>query len=174
VMNGLQGRILDQLDIGLTPSEIFALFDESKKGSIDLISLMQGGRELGVTMSRAEGRNVIRRLSFLAGGVIDKGSFFEALGIEVGKKKKDSVGFRMDEDEPPLGIMRALKSLSKQVSKPCSFNSCESQLNFTNNEIRATKILRGALESEDKDGDGYLNRPEFSRYDDYLLSMNLS
>jgi Ca2+-binding EF-hand superfamily protein len=126
VINGLQGRILDQLDIGLTPSEIFAVFDESKKGSIDLVSLMQGGRELGVTMSRAEGRNVLRRLSLLAGGVIDKVGFFEALGIDIGKKKKENVMVRIDEDEPPLGIMRTLKSLSNQVSKNIhTFSHCQ-------------------------------------------------
>jgi hypothetical protein len=39
-------------------------------------------------MSRAEARNVLRRMSLLAGGVVDKVSFFDALDIDYGGRKK--------------------------------------------------------------------------------------
>jgi Ca2+-binding EF-hand superfamily protein len=119
IITALRNRILDQLEIGATASDIFGIFDESNKGSVDMISFLQGARELGVTMTRAEGRNVLRRLSLMAGGIIDKLSFFEALELDVGKRKKKeqaSVGFRIEEDEPPLGILRTLNSLAKQAS----------------------------------------------------------
>jgi Ca2+-binding EF-hand superfamily protein len=164
IITAIRNRILDQLEVGATPSDIFGIFDESNKGSVDMISLMQGARELGVTMTRTEGRNVLRRLSLMAGGIIDKLSFFDALEIDVGKRKKKeqnyNVGFRIEEDEPPLGILRTLNSLAKQLRYP-------------ENEVRATNILRNAFESEDVDFDGYLNRLEFTRFAHHSYHLSL-
>lgn len=123
VINALRNRLLDQMEVGLTKSEIFAIFDESNKGSLDLVSLLQGARELSVPMTRAEGRSVLRRLSLLAGGIIDKSSLFEALEIESTKQMKKSRRsaspsrnkLEEEEEEIPLGILRTVHSIAKQV-----------------------------------------------------------
>jgi Ca2+-binding EF-hand superfamily protein len=100
LINALRSRILDNVDIGFTLSEIFAMFDPNGKGSLDLLSLMHGAKELGVALTRAEARNVLRRMSLFAGGIIDKISFFETLDInsKSGKKKKKSRRSDSDDD----------------------------------------------------------------------------
>lgn len=99
VLSGIRGRVMDRIDTGFTHSEIFALFDEESKGSLDIVGLMKGARELGVLMSRAEARNVLRRLSLLSGGVVDKVSFFDALDIDYGGRKKGHRRRVADDDE---------------------------------------------------------------------------
>ena len=107
----LKRRIEDRLETGFTAGEVFSLFDPSGAGILDLAALLAGSRELGVTMTRAEARNVMRRMSELCGGAIDRLSFFESFGIDAGSvkrqarkkgKKKDDLDddFEEDSDEP--------------------------------------------------------------------------
>ena len=88
VISGIRNRVMDRLDTGFTHAEVFAHFDEDSKGSVDIVGLMKGARDLGVLMSRAEARNVLRRMSLLAGGVVDKVSFFDALDVDYGGRGK--------------------------------------------------------------------------------------
>jgi Ca2+-binding EF-hand superfamily protein len=68
---------------GFTQHEIFhSIFDGAGKGLLDQQALQAGARELGLTLSRAETRAVLRRMSSLTGGAVDRDNFFQALMID--------------------------------------------------------------------------------------------
>jgi Ca2+-binding EF-hand superfamily protein len=78
----LRNRIENKIESGYTHNEVFMLFDPENKGTVDLMSLQSGARELGINLSRADSRGVLRMISLYAGGLVDKPSFFEALGVK--------------------------------------------------------------------------------------------
>lgn len=104
--NALKRRIEAKLESGFTKSEVFNIFDYEDKGTLDLMSLQQGAREIGVTLSRAEARSILRRMSILVGGAVDKRTFFEALEVEEVKRESryrdsrdnDTRGTEYDDD----------------------------------------------------------------------------
>jgi Ca2+-binding EF-hand superfamily protein len=81
--NSLKKRIEAKLSSGFTSSEVFAIFDIDRQGTLDLMSLQQGSRELGVTLSRGESRAILRRMGLLVGGVVTKTTLFEAFEIDI-------------------------------------------------------------------------------------------
>ena len=85
--NSLKRRIEAKLESGFTKSEVFGIFDYEDKGTLDLMSLQQGARDIGVTLSRAEARSILRRMSILVGGAVDKKTFFEALEVDDVKRE---------------------------------------------------------------------------------------
>jgi len=102
--NSLKRRIEAKLESGYTKSEVFGIFDYEDKGTLDLMSLQQGAREIGVTISRAEARSILRRMSILVGGAVDKKTFFEALEVDDVKRESrysrdsDRGGTEYDDD----------------------------------------------------------------------------
>jgi len=84
---GLKRRVEDKLATGFTPNEIYAMFDVERRGTLDLASLQQGAREIGAQLSRPEARAVLRRMSLLSGGPVEKGTFFECLKIDTDRNK---------------------------------------------------------------------------------------
>lgn len=130
VVTSLKNRIEDKLDTGYTHAEVFELFDVDAKGIVDLMCLQRGARELGVNMSRAEARAVLRRLTLNAGGPVDKLSFFDSLGVALGSiptssKRRSRRQNDSDEDgaevrrsnrrEPTGSIRRILASIRREV-----------------------------------------------------------
>lgn len=91
--NALKVRVEDKLTAGFSPSEVFAYFDSDNRGSMDLISLQKGARDIGAVLSRPEARAVLRRMTTLAGGPVTKATFFEALQVNTIKSRG------RDEDE---------------------------------------------------------------------------
>lgn len=81
--SSLKKRIEAKLLAGFTSAEVFAIFDIDRQGTLDLMSLQQGSRELGVTLSRGESRAILRRMGLLVGGVVTKKTLFEAFEIDV-------------------------------------------------------------------------------------------
>lgn len=84
----LRRRVEAKLEVGFTTSEVFGIFDIDGKGTLDIMSLQQGAREVGAVLSRAEARGVLRRMSVLVGGPVDKRSFFEALELDKNSNKR--------------------------------------------------------------------------------------
>ena len=81
--SAVRRRALDRLEAGFTPGEVFALFDQDNKGNVDLQGLSSGAREIGCTLTRPEARAIMRRMTLLAGGPVDKNTFFEAFQIDL-------------------------------------------------------------------------------------------
>lgn len=79
----LKRRVEEKLDAGFTGNEVFALFDRDGKGVQDVSALNYGVQRLGLTMTHAEVRSMLRRMTVLAGGTVSKASFFEALDIDL-------------------------------------------------------------------------------------------
>lgn len=79
----LKRRVEEKLDAGFTGNEVFALFDRDGKGILDVAALNYGVQRLGLTMTHAEVRSMLRRMTVLAGGTVGKASFFEALDIDL-------------------------------------------------------------------------------------------
>ena len=91
----LKRRIEEKLETGYTGNEVFALFDRDGKGALDVSALNQGVQRLGLTLTHAEVRSILRRMTVLAGGTVNKASFFEALDIDLrvfAVDNRDSVG----------------------------------------------------------------------------------
>ena len=51
-------------------------------GTVDVMSLQLGAKEIGVTLSRSEAQSILRRMVTLIGGSINHGSFFSALKLD--------------------------------------------------------------------------------------------
>jgi Ca2+-binding EF-hand superfamily protein len=83
-MGALRRGVQKKLDAGYTAAEVFALFDPADRRCVDLSALQEGAREVAVAVSRVEARAVLRRMSVLSGGAVDRGSFFAALEIDAG------------------------------------------------------------------------------------------
>ena len=79
----LKQRVEDKLDAGFTGNEVFAMFDRDGRGTLDMAALTHGIQRLGLTLTNAEVRSMLRRMSVLAGGSVNKASFFEALDIDL-------------------------------------------------------------------------------------------
>lgn len=109
VFEALKEKVEAKLDVGLTPNQIFALFDPDEKGILDIVSLQYGARELGMTVTRADMRSVLRRMSLLIGGAVTRKSFFEGLGVDLDQysdpdfTKSKRARLRNLEDEDDLG-----------------------------------------------------------------------
>eukprot|EP01038_Epipyxis_sp_PR26KG_P008719 gene8719-11781_t len=117
----LKSRIIDKLEAGFTPKEVFSLFDPDGRGVLDVMSLHQGAREVGLSISRAEIRSVLRRMSLIAGGPVNRVTFYEALQIDMddyvdqelrraqrrkGSKQRKQVVVDDDEDDVLLASRR--------------------------------------------------------------------
>ena len=66
---------------GLSSNEIFSLFDSENRTVLDVQSLHAGAGEIGVTMTRAEARAILRRM-YLVVDAVDRKSFLTALGLD--------------------------------------------------------------------------------------------
>ena len=84
----LKIRVEDKLGVGFSPNEVYAIFDPTGQGAIDLAALLRGARSLGVTWSRPDGRAVLGRMIKVCGGAVDRLSFFKALDIDLGEYKR--------------------------------------------------------------------------------------
>lgn len=78
----LRERIEDKLDAGFTTREVFGYFEAQDTGTVDLMSLQLGARELGVPLSRPDARSILRRMGVMIGGPINRGSFFSAMEVD--------------------------------------------------------------------------------------------
>ena len=85
----LHKRVEELLDTGYTGREVFALFDPDGKGNLDVAAIQQGAREAGTNLTRAEARGVLRRMSLLVGGAINRDTFFDALEIDANADNND-------------------------------------------------------------------------------------
>lgn len=81
--NSLKRRIEEKLEVGYTGNEVFAMFDPDETGYLDVASLQHGIQKLGLTLTNAEVRSMMRRMTLLTGGTVNRASFFEALGIDL-------------------------------------------------------------------------------------------
>lgn len=90
--------IQKKLISGMSPNELFGIFDTEDRRVLDLQSLHGGARELGVTMTRPEARAVLRRMC-LAVDVVDRKSFLPSLGIDHEKPEKQLRRRYADDDE---------------------------------------------------------------------------
>jgi Ca2+-binding EF-hand superfamily protein len=79
----LRRRIVDKLETGYTSGEVFAYFDPSERGILDVDSLYDGAKGLGVIFTRLQARAILRRMTILAGTAVDRTSFFDALEIDL-------------------------------------------------------------------------------------------
>jgi len=91
-------RVEDKLAAGFSPSEVFAFFDYDNRGTIDLAALQRGSREIGAALTRPEARAIMRRMATLAGGPVNRDSFFEALQVSTKKSRRDTEDDRRDRD----------------------------------------------------------------------------
>eukprot|EP00606_Chrysophyceae_sp_TOSAG23-5_P000755 GSChrysophyteH2.ASY1.ANO1.454.1 assembled CDS len=98
-------RIIDKLEIGLTQNEVFAYFDDERRGTLDVGGLQHGSREIGAEMGRGDARSTFRRMMQLAGGPVDRESFFEAFQIDLRTdvRPKNSARDRYDERDMDRG-----------------------------------------------------------------------
>ena len=74
--------MVDKLDAGYTPGEVFALFDPRGINKLDIVSLHDGARELGLVVSRDEVKSALRRMCQLARGEVTRDTFYVALDID--------------------------------------------------------------------------------------------
>jgi Ca2+-binding EF-hand superfamily protein/FtsZ-binding cell division protein ZapB len=81
--SSLKRRVEEKLDAGFTGNEVFAMFDRDGKGTLDMTALSHGIQRLGLMLTSAEVRGMLRRMSVLAGGAVTKASFFESLDIDL-------------------------------------------------------------------------------------------
>lgn len=84
----LREKVEQRMERGYSKNEIFSEFVDRPRGLLDLNAMQRGSRELGVLMSQAEARAVLRRMTNIAGGPIDQDSLYLALQISVSDKKK--------------------------------------------------------------------------------------
>jgi Ca2+-binding EF-hand superfamily protein len=77
----LKRAIKKKMNSGYSLSEIFSIFDANNKKVLDLMSLQNGARELGIPLTRLEARAILRKLGLAAEGVVDKKSFLYAFGL---------------------------------------------------------------------------------------------
>ena len=86
------------------------------------MSLQLGARELGVQMSRSEARAILRRLTTLAGGPVDRYAFYKALEVDI---STDRVGgeegalrkLRRERDAERDGNFDYFESVKRSVEK---------------------------------------------------------
>jgi Ca2+-binding EF-hand superfamily protein len=125
----LRRRIEEKLDAGSTSNEVFALFDMSRKNLVDLASLQLGARDLGITLSRSEVRKLLRRLSTLINGPVDKEGFFKALDIDTSSDRiASSTRNRSNDDD---------RSYRRPRARDCSDNENVNQ--YSNDRLTTTK-----------------------------------
>jgi hypothetical protein len=171
--NALKRRIEAKLESGFTKSEVFNIFDYEDKGTLDLMSLQQGAREIGVTLSRAEARSILRRMSILVGGAVDKRTFFEALEVEEVKRESryrdsrdnDTRGSEYDDDYDAPRLKKKDDIIS--IIKTKIENSCDDRES-------ALDTFQRALKKYVDDNDDVTTR-SMSRSFDYLnIKINSS
>lgn len=81
----LRQRVIDKLETGYSANEVFSYFDRDRRDTMDLAGLQDGAEQLGASLSRPEARGVMRRMTLLAGGPVDRKAFFESLEIDLDK-----------------------------------------------------------------------------------------
>lgn len=123
--NGLRKAVQGKLKSGYTAAEIFAIFDPEDKRTVDLTSLQEGAREVGLTLSRLEARALLRRMSVMSGGTVDRGNFFSSLDIDIKETRRaeassDKESGRRVSDENSAKGRRLLMSLRDEVGQNCS------------------------------------------------------
>jgi Ca2+-binding EF-hand superfamily protein len=81
--SSLKRRIEDKLQAGFTGSEVFALFDHHGRGTLDVAALSHGMQIMGLKLTHPEVRSILRRMTQLAGGTVNKASFYDAFDIDL-------------------------------------------------------------------------------------------
>jgi Ca2+-binding EF-hand superfamily protein len=159
----LQSKVSDLLDSGKTKADVFYIFDRDQKGTIDLVSLQQGARELSINLSRPEARALLRRMSLSAGGLVDKQSFFVAIGIKDSNREtaKHRRGVAGDSDSDRLDKQQWLEQeFTKRVGLLAGLVSSVSKL------VADGKYLEKLLSEfkiDDLNNGGQLSSSEFLR-----------
>jgi Ca2+-binding EF-hand superfamily protein len=168
VFGSLRRRVAERMNAGFTEREVFALFDEGS-GTVSLMSLQKGGRELGLSLSRSEARTVLRKLSLSAGGIVDKLTFFDSLAVDhdlvesprgsrsrergvEGRYRRSDRDDESRRDTPVLtsGLQRIVDSVQREMKRASDGEDHE-------------RGLRSALKHEDVDRDGLVRKREFAR-----------
>lgn len=170
-LNALKNGVQQKLNTGYTAAEIFALFDPDDKRAIDLASLQEGARELGVAINRAEARGILRRMSVLAGGTVDRGTFFSALDIDAGhrsRRKRDGSLYPDDSNhrdragsDSPRSSREVDSSKARELLKSLKTDLISKSASGDRGSI-AKDLLR-ILDDADSDADGKVSSNEFIR-----------
>ena len=128
--NSLKRRVEEKLELGYSGNEVFALFDRYEAGSLDVASLSYGAQKLGITLTQAETRAMMRRMTILTGGTVNRASFYDALDIDLrvfsvgkkdsfggehGRRRGRDDGFDGSSSPPQLGLRPSLTSILQQV-----------------------------------------------------------
>jgi Ca2+-binding EF-hand superfamily protein len=126
--NSLKRRVEEKLESGYSGNEVFAMFDRYEAGALDVASLFYGAQKLGITLTQAETRAMMRRMTILTGGTVNRASFYDALDIDLrvfSVGKKDSFGGEhgrrrgrddgFDDSPPQLGLRPSLTSILQYV-----------------------------------------------------------
>lgn len=126
--NSLKRRVEEKLESGYSGNEVFAIFDRYEAGALDVASLFYGAQKLGITLTQAETRAMMRRMTILTGGTVNRASFYDALDIDLrvfSVGKKDSFGGEhgrrrgrddgFDDSPPQLGLRPSLTSILQYV-----------------------------------------------------------
>ena len=82
-INLLKNKIESKLDEGYSIHEVYSYFSDDNSGLVSVTSLLIGAREVGINLSQAECRHIIRLLvqSCGDGGPLDEEAFFTVLDI---------------------------------------------------------------------------------------------
>ena len=158
LFGSLRRRVEERLTAGFTEREVFTLFDDGN-GTITVLSMQKGARELGLNLSRSESRTVLRRLGLSAGGIVDKLSFFDALDVENihsrGSRSRDETRRHdRDDDRTKPELTSFLQGIIGSIIK---------EIRLTTDGIDFERGIRSALNRQDIDKDGLVRRREFSR-----------
>lgn len=95
----LRQRVIDKLETGYSANEVFSYFDRDRRDTMDLAGLQDGAEQLGANLSRPEARGVMRRMTLLAGGPVDRKAFFESLEIDLDKDYRADKRTRDNRDD---------------------------------------------------------------------------
>jgi len=165
----LKRRIEEKLELGYTGNEVFALFDRYEAGTLDVASLFYGAQKLGITLTLAETRAMMRRMTVLTRGTVNRASFYDALDIDLrvfSVGKKDSfAGERgrrrgrddSDDDSPQQGQRSSLESILQQMR-----DKLEASINAKDRH-NLDGVVRRSLKEFGVNKPGFINHRELKR-----------
>ena len=152
-INLLKAKVESKLDEGYSVHEIYSYFSDDNSGLVSVNSLLIGAREVGMNLSQAECRHIIRLLVQACGdgGPLDEEAFFAVLDINtdstIGTRGHNSDRYTLNK---PMGGGRRLSSTRGRNSDQ-EYDSGE---DFDNLQRRTQRIKGGQNYDSGDDGGG--------------------
>ena len=149
----LKAKIESKLDEGYSIHEIYSYFSDDNSGLVSVTSLLIGAREVGINLSQAECRHIIRLLVQACGdgGPLDEEAFFAVLDINTDTTTIGTRGRSGDTDKYTLNKPGGRLSSTRGHNSDQEYDSGE---DFDNLQRRIQRNKGQNYDSGDEGGGG--------------------